>query len=198
MRHSLRKKSASFNPPSKPLCRNLAITELSVAAIVQPLCVVNWISVLNKTWNTCISTPLRPFPSQPVYWLQCHYFIMRSTGAQIQRICNSKEIINNRSPIWVLSFISLISHVFLLIMACLCLVTLSFSYTQKFSSHCLTTKFNFQARFLKYRAKQFRWTELDTERALALGQAQQWGKRQRQCGAWYRDKRASTVHWGCK
>ena len=156
MRHSLRKKSASFNPPSKPLCRNLAITELSVAAIVQPLCVVNWISVLNKTWNTCISTPLRPFPSQPVYWLQCHYFIMRSTGAQIQRICNSKEIINNRSPIWVLSFISLISHVFLLIMACLCLVTLSFSYTQKFSSHCLTTKFNFQARFLKDRAKQFR------------------------------------------
>ena len=153
MRHSLRKKSASLNPPSKLLCRNLAITELSVSAIVhkQPLGVVNCISVLNKIWNTCI------YAFEAVSTKACILApasLMTLTGAQIQRICNSKDIIlTTVAFIWVLSFISLISYVFLLIMACLCLV--AFSYIQKFSLHCLVTKFNFQARFLENRAKQF-------------------------------------------
>ena len=148
--HSLHKESASLNPPSKLLCCNLAITELSIDAIIQPLCVVNCISVLNKTWNTCI------YAFAAVSTTACILApasLMTLTGAQIQIICNSKDIIlTTVAFIWVLSFISLISYVFILTMACLCLVTLSFSYTQKFSSHCLI---NFQARFLKYRAKQF-------------------------------------------
>ena len=94
MRYSLRKKSASLNPPSKLLCRNLTITELSVGAIVQPLGVVNCISVLNKTWNTCIyafaAFSITACISAPAS-------LMTLTGAQIQIICNSKDIINNRS-----------------------------------------------------------------------------------------------------
>ena len=154
MRHSLRKKSASLNPPSKLLCRDLAITELSVDAIIQPLCVVNWISVLNKTWNTCI------YALAAVSITACILAPASLFYNEISWRSNTKNLTRKRSLtivafIWVLFFIRLISHVSILIMACLCLVTLSFSCTQKFSSHCLITKFNFQAWFLEKRAKQF-------------------------------------------
>ena len=69
MRHSLRKVSTSLHPPPKLPCRNLAITELSVGAIVQPLGVVDCISVLNKTWNTCIYAS-EAVSTKALSWLQ--------------------------------------------------------------------------------------------------------------------------------
>ena len=46
-------KETSLHLPSKLLYRNLAITELCVGLIVEPLAVTYWISVMNEIWDIC-------------------------------------------------------------------------------------------------------------------------------------------------
>ena len=47
------RKDTSIHPPSKLLYRNLAITDLCVGIIVEPLNVAHWTSVVNKRWDIC-------------------------------------------------------------------------------------------------------------------------------------------------
>ena len=47
------RKNTSIHPPSKLLYRNLAITDLCVAIILEPLLVAQCISVVNKRWDIC-------------------------------------------------------------------------------------------------------------------------------------------------
>ena len=47
------RRDTSIHPPSKLLYRNLAITDLCVGIIVQPLKVAYWISVVNRRWDIC-------------------------------------------------------------------------------------------------------------------------------------------------
>ena len=51
-------KDTSIHPPSKLLYRNLAITDLCVGIIVEPLLVAYWISVVNRRWDICYYTYL--------------------------------------------------------------------------------------------------------------------------------------------
>ena len=46
-------KDTSIHPSSKLLYRNLAITDLCVGIIVEPLSVAYWTSVVNKRWDIC-------------------------------------------------------------------------------------------------------------------------------------------------
>ena len=46
-------KETSLHAPSKLLFRNLAITDLCVGLVVEPLCVTYYISMLNEPWNIC-------------------------------------------------------------------------------------------------------------------------------------------------
>ena len=46
-------KKTSLHPPSKLLYRNLAITDLCVGIIVEPLYVTNWTSVVKERWDIC-------------------------------------------------------------------------------------------------------------------------------------------------
>ena len=46
-------KESSLHPPSKLLLRSLAITDLCVGLISQPLTIIYWMSVANKHWNIC-------------------------------------------------------------------------------------------------------------------------------------------------
>ncbi|CAH3152105.1 unnamed protein product [Porites evermanni] len=46
-------KDTSIHPPSKLLYRNLAITDLCVGIIVEPLYVAHWTSAVNKRWDIC-------------------------------------------------------------------------------------------------------------------------------------------------
>ena len=46
-------KETSLHPPSKLLYRNLAITDLCVGIIVEPLYVTNWTSVVKERWDVC-------------------------------------------------------------------------------------------------------------------------------------------------
>ena len=52
------RKDTSIHPSSKLLYRNLAITDLCVGIIVEPLSVAYWISVVNKRWDICYYTNL--------------------------------------------------------------------------------------------------------------------------------------------
>ena len=56
-------KESSLHPASKLLYRNLAITDLCVGIIVEPLQVVSWISMLNEKWNICYYAKLTNFMS---------------------------------------------------------------------------------------------------------------------------------------
>ena len=47
------RKETSLHPPSKLLYRNLAITDLCVGIIVEPLYVTNWTSVVKERWDIC-------------------------------------------------------------------------------------------------------------------------------------------------
>ena len=47
------RKDSSIHPSSKLLYRNLAITDLCVGIIVEPLKVAYWISVVNRRWDIC-------------------------------------------------------------------------------------------------------------------------------------------------
>ena len=46
-------KETSLHPPSKLLYRNLAITDLCVGIIVDPLHVTYWTSVVKERWDIC-------------------------------------------------------------------------------------------------------------------------------------------------
>ena len=46
-------KETSLHPPSKLLYRNLAITDLCVGIITEPLSVTYWTSVVNERWDIC-------------------------------------------------------------------------------------------------------------------------------------------------
>ena len=54
------RKDTSIHPPSKLLYRNLAITDLCVGIIVEPLYVAHWTSVVNKKMGYLL---LRTFDS---------------------------------------------------------------------------------------------------------------------------------------
>ena len=56
-------KESSLHPASKLLYRNLAITDLCVGVIVEPLKVVAWISMLNEKWNICYYASVTNFMS---------------------------------------------------------------------------------------------------------------------------------------
>ncbi|CAH3174761.1 unnamed protein product [Porites lobata] len=47
------RRDSSIHPSSKLLYRNLAITDLCVGIIVEPLKVAFWISVVNRRWDIC-------------------------------------------------------------------------------------------------------------------------------------------------
>ena len=47
------RRDTSIHPSSKLLYRNLAITDLCVGIIVEPLSVAYWISVVNRRWDIC-------------------------------------------------------------------------------------------------------------------------------------------------
>ena len=49
-------KETSLHPPSRLLYRNLALTDLCVGIIVEPLFVTYWTSVVNERWNICYHT----------------------------------------------------------------------------------------------------------------------------------------------
>ena len=63
------RKDTSIHPPSKLLYRNLAITDLCVGIIVEPLSVAYWISVVNGRWDICYYAYLTRYFASVTLWL---------------------------------------------------------------------------------------------------------------------------------
>ena len=77
------RKDTSIHQPSKLLYRNLAITDLCVGIIVEPLYVAHWTSVVNKRWDICYYTYLTAyFPSITL----CSVSLVTLTAISIDRL----------------------------------------------------------------------------------------------------------------
>ena len=76
-------KESSLHPASKLLYRNLAITDLCVGIIVEPLDVVSWISMLNEKWNICYFASLTNFMSA---FLVCTVSLFTLAALSVDRL----------------------------------------------------------------------------------------------------------------
>ena len=97
-------KATSLHPPSKLLYRNLAITDLCVGIIAEPLEVTYWTSFVNERWEYLL---LRKLASNFLrLYFMCSIFINIDcnkrgqtsrlvAGAQIQTSCNFEANIHN-------------------------------------------------------------------------------------------------------
>ena len=140
---ALRKESASLKPPSKLLYRNLAITDLCVGIIVQPLAVVYWISVVYESWSTCYYAFLAVSITGSMLCLVSLIILTAISVDRLlalllwfkyQRVVTRKRSYITVAVIWVLSLAGLVSYVCVFIIASLCIITSILSYTKIFHS----------------------------------------------------------------
>ena len=76
-------KETSLHPPSKLLYRNLAITDLCVGIITQPLAVTYLTSVVNRRWDSCCYTVLGIFFSS---YTLCDVSLLTLTAISVDRL----------------------------------------------------------------------------------------------------------------
>ena len=143
-------KETSLYPPSKLLYRNLAMADLCVGIIVEPLYVAYWTSVVNKRWNICHYTSLAMG-----FWTStlCAVSLLTSTAISVDRLLalllglRYRQVVTLRRTciiafgFWFLSIVVsstltlwniliLLSYNYIGI--ALCLVTTTFAYTKIF------------------------------------------------------------------
>ena len=142
-------KETSLHPPSKLLYRNLAITDLCVGIIVEPLFVTYWTSVVNERWDICYYA----------YWaarfsgsILCAVSLLTVTAISVDRLfalllgLRYRQVVTYRrtcitvTGFWILSIVGAstlflnrrITSWCLYIVSALCLVTTTFAYTKIF------------------------------------------------------------------
>ena len=142
-------KETSLHPPSKLLYRNLAITDLCVGIIVEPLYVTNWTSVLKERWDICYySFRTAAFSGYTL----CAVSLLTVTAISVDRLLalllglRYRQVVTLRRTsitvigFWILSIVgasTIIWNLFITtwyqyIVAGLCLVTIIFAYTKIF------------------------------------------------------------------
>ena len=142
-------KETSLHPPSKLLYRNLAITDLCVGIIVEPLFVTHWTSVVKERWDICYYA----------YWaarfsgsILCAVSLLTVTAISVDRLLalllglRYRQVVTYRrtcitvTGFWILSIVGAstlflnrrITSWCLYIVSALCLVTTTFAYTKIF------------------------------------------------------------------
>ena len=142
-------KETSLHPPSKLLYRNLAITDLCVGIIVEPLAVTFWTSVVKERWDICYHANLAEVFSS---YTLCGVSLTTSTAISVDRLLalllglRYRQVVTYRrtcitvTGFWILSIVGastlfwnrLITSWFQYKVAALCLVTTTFAYTKIF------------------------------------------------------------------
>ena len=145
------RKDTSIHPSSKLLYRNLAITDLCVDIIVEPLRVAYWISVVNRRWDICYYTDLTG------YFLGvtlCSVSLITLTAISVDRLLalllglRYRQVVTlrrTRSIViggWIVSIVGastsflniLIVSLYVYISTAFCLVTTICAYTKIFMS----------------------------------------------------------------
>ena len=142
-------KETSLHPPSKLLYRNLAITDLCVGIIVEPLFVTYWTSVVKERWDICYyAIRAASFPS----FIFCLVSLLTVTASSVDRLLalmlglRYRQVVTFRrtcitvTGFWILSIVGA-SGLFLNrritlwclhIVSALCLVTTIFAYAKLF------------------------------------------------------------------
>ena len=142
-------KKTSLHPPSKLLYRNLAITDLSVGIIAEPLTVTYLISVVKERWDICYHA--NRAESFSGYTL-CSVSLLTLTAISVDRLLalllglRYRQVVTLRRTfitviaLWILSIVSactifwnsLITSWCQYVGTAMCLVTTIFAYTKIF------------------------------------------------------------------
>ena len=142
-------KETSLHLPSKLLYRNLAITDLCVGIIVEPLKVTYWTSVVKERWDICYLAYLAAGFSG---YTLCSVSLLTSAAISVDRLLalllglRYRQVVTLRRTfitviaLWILSIVSactifwnsLITSWFQYIGTAMCLVTIIFAYTKVF------------------------------------------------------------------
>ena len=142
-------KESSLHAPSKLLLRSLAITDLCVGIIVEPLTVTSWMSMVNERWNICRFAYDASFVAA---YVLCSVSLLTLTAISVDRLLalllglRYRQVVTLKrtylalTAFWVLSIV--LSSIYFLnhqitmwfgrsVMS-LCLVTSVFSYVRIF------------------------------------------------------------------
>ncbi|XP_073247350.1 melanocortin receptor 5-like [Porites lutea] len=142
-------KETSLHPPSKLLYRNLAITDLCVGIIVEPLFVTYLTSVVKEGWDIC--SYVRRAVGYSGFFL-CSVSLLTSAAISVDRLLalllglRYRQVVTFRrtcitvTGFWILSIVCAstlffnrrITSWFLYIVSALCLVTSIFAYAKVF------------------------------------------------------------------
>ena len=142
-------KETSLHPPSKLLYRNLAITDLCVGIIVEPLFVTYWTSVVNERWDICFYAD---WAIRFSGFFLCAVSLLTVTAISVDRLLalllglRYRQVVTFRrtcitvTGFWILSIVAASTLFFnrriaswcLYIVSALCLVTTIFAYAKIF------------------------------------------------------------------
>ena len=142
-------KETSLHLPSKLLYRNLAITDLCVGIITEPLSVTYWTSVVNERWDICYYAERAGDYSGSIL---CAVSLLTVTAISVDRLLalllglRYRQVVTFRrtcitvTGFWILSIVGAstlflnrrITSWCLYIVSALCLVTTTFAYTKIF------------------------------------------------------------------
>ena len=143
------RKESSLHPPSKLLLRSLAITDLLVGIIVEPLYVVYLMSVRSKRWDICYNVYVALFLAS---YILCAVSLLVLTAISVDRLLalwlglRYRQVVTLRSVyitvivMWVLPIVATTSYIWnpqllsllLYIHLSLCLSIIIFSYMKIF------------------------------------------------------------------
>ena len=145
-------KDTSIHPPSKLFYRNLAITDLCVGVIAEPLRVAYWISVISERWDICYYTNLTAYLSS---FVLCSVSLVTLTAISVDRLLalllglRYRQVVTLKRTCliaiggWIVSIVGastfflnirLIVLLYLYIFHAFCLVTTICAYTKIFKS----------------------------------------------------------------
>ena len=142
-------KETSLHPPSKLLYRNLAITDLCVGIIVEPVAVTYWTSVVKERWDIC---HYADWAADYSGFILCVVSLLTLTAISVDRLfalllgLRYRQVVTYRrtcitvTGFWILSTVGAstlflnrrITSWFQHIVTALCLVTTIFAYAKIF------------------------------------------------------------------
>ena len=112
-------KKTSLHPPSKLLYRNLAITDVCVGIIAQPLLVIWCMSVINERWNSCVYAL---YGALTTGFTLCAVSLLTMTAVSVDRLLalllgfRYRYVVTSRRTcltivvFWVLSLVGALTH----------------------------------------------------------------------------------------
>ena len=142
-------KETSLHPPSKLLYRNLAITDLCIGIILEPVAVTYWTSVVKERWDICYHAIRASGFSNFIF---CLMSLLTVTAISVDRLfalrlgLRYRQVVTFRRTgitvigFWILSIVCastlflnfVITSSFLYIATALCLITTIFAYAKIF------------------------------------------------------------------